>query len=366
MIFSSVRVCNYRSIADSGELPLGPITLLIGRNNTGKSSILRAIYLLQEGADFKPRDQRIGGGDLRISFKYDNLPLQVKRPAGRAEDVPENTLVCRTAGGALEFLARDESEDLYVLSPSPAQAPNNLIYPVLSGRMRQGGSEQVHRDNVLAVWPHDGNIVSRVASLATAQFSDALQFRQLCRDVLGFEINVIPGEHGQYLGIQVDRYAGIDLNSMGTGVAGVLNLIVSLCGAHGKLFIIEEPENDLHPQALKALLDAILAASKSNQFVISTHSSIVLTRLGSSSGAVVLRTSADGELPPTTTYELVSTPERRVEVLQELGYELADLDLSEGWIIFEESSAERVVRDFLIPWFAPGLRRVRTVAASVS
>ncbi|MEU3241101.1 AAA family ATPase [Streptomyces anthocyanicus] len=232
--------------------------------------------------------------------------------------------------------------------------------------MRQGGSEQVHRDNVLAVWPHDGNIVSRVASLATAQFSDALQFRQLCRDVLGFEINVIPGEHGQYLGIQVDRYAGIDLNSMGTGVAGVLNLIVSLCGAHGKLFIIEEPENDLHPQALKALLDAILAASKSNQFVISTHSSIVLTRLGSSSGAVVLRTSADGELPPTTTYELVSTPERRVEVLQELGYELADLDLSEGWIIFEESSAERVVRDFLIPWFAPGLRRVRTVAASVS
>jgi hypothetical protein len=53
----------------------------------------------------------------------------------------------------------------------------------------------------------------------------------------------------------------------------------------------------------------------------------------------------------------------RLAVLSDLGYELADFDLWEGWMILEESSAERVVRDVLVPLFTPRLSQVRTVAA---
>ncbi len=50
-------------------------------------------------------------------------------------------------------------------------------------------------------------------------------------------------------------------------------------------------------------------------------------------------------------------------MLRQLGYELYDFDLWEGWLILEESSAEVIIRDYLIPWFAPKLSRVRTIAA---
>src|SRR5436190_24170739 len=40
------------------------------------------------------------------------------------------------------------------------------------------------------------------------------------------------------------------------------------------------------------------------------------------------------------------------------------ISLTKTWLFFEESSAERIVRDFLIPWFTPKLRgRIKTVAA---
>jgi predicted ATP-dependent endonuclease of OLD family len=141
-------------------------------------------------------------------------------------------------------------------------------------------------------------------------------------------------------------------------------LLVSLCDARGKLFLIEEPENDLHPQALKTLLDTIVTASADNQFLITTHSSVVLTKLGAVPETVVLKTSSDNLRLPTSTYSTISSTEERLEVLRWLGYDLADFYLYTGWIIFEESSAERLVREWLIPWFAPSLRKLHTVGAN--
>jgi hypothetical protein len=54
----------------------------------------------------------------------------------------------------------------------------------------------------------------------------------------------------------------------------------------------------------------------------------------------------------------------RAAVLRDLGYEPHDFGMADGWILFEESSAERLVRDFLIPWFTPRLATFVTVAAN--
>jgi hypothetical protein len=64
-----------------------------------------------------------------------------------------------------------------------------------------------------------------------------------------------------------------------------------------------------------------------------------------------------------TVQEVERTPTARLAVLRDLGYDLSDFDLWDGWLILEESSAERIVRDYLIPWFAPRLSRVRPMAA---
>jgi len=53
-----------------------------------------------------------------------------------------------------------------------------------------------------------------------------------------------------------------------------------------------------------------------------------------------------------------------VEALEELGYELADYDLWNAWLILEESTAESIINDILIPKFTPGLKsKLGTIAA---
>ena len=43
---TKIQIKNYRSIKDSGEIPITKLFALIGRNNTGKSSFLKAIQVL--------------------------------------------------------------------------------------------------------------------------------------------------------------------------------------------------------------------------------------------------------------------------------------------------------------------------------
>ncbi|MBD2055425.1 ATP-binding protein [Oculatella sp. FACHB-28] len=152
---------------------------------------------------------------------------------------------------------------------------------------------------------------------------------------------------------------------MGDGVPNIVYLLTSLATSKNKLFLVEEPENDLHPKALKALLDLIIISSSFNQFVISTHSNIVVSYLCNTPESQLLRiTSVPGKLPTESIVEKVaSTLEARISVLQELGYSFSDFALWDGWLILEESSAERIIRDYLVPWFVPRLARVRTLAA---
>jgi predicted ATPase len=48
---TSLRVRNFKSFADSGDIPLAPLTVVFGRNNTGKSSILQSLLLLRQTLD---------------------------------------------------------------------------------------------------------------------------------------------------------------------------------------------------------------------------------------------------------------------------------------------------------------------------
>lgn len=67
---------------------------------------------------------------------------------------------------------------------------------------------------------------------------------------------------------------------------------------------------------------------------------------------------------PSRVEEVERTPSAHMGLLRELGYEFTDFELYEAWLFLEESSAERVIRDILIPFFAPELRgRLRTYSA---
>ena len=47
MRLSTARITNYRCIDDSGEFSIGPVTCLVGKNESGKTAILLALERLK-------------------------------------------------------------------------------------------------------------------------------------------------------------------------------------------------------------------------------------------------------------------------------------------------------------------------------
>ena len=251
---------------------------------------------------------------------------------------------------------------------TPTTEPDNFIYPYLSKRKVTNYNQTVNVGLEREVADTLANLVAKIDRLANRYDPNHEEFEQACRAILGFPITAFQSQNGKQAGIIVDSYNRIPLEAMGEGVPNLLGLIVNLCMAKNKLFLIEELENDVHPLALKSLLELIAKKAVYNQFVISTHSHIVTTYLGAVPESKVFETTlstySDQDRLPTSTCKEAATPEERRAALQVLGYELNDYGIAKAWLFFEESSAEKITRDFLIPWFAPRLRgRVGTVAA---
>jgi predicted ATP-dependent endonuclease of OLD family len=62
MHVTSIRLKNFRSFKDSSQLELSAMNVLIGANNSGKSTILKALYCLQDGNTVVHQDIRLGIG----------------------------------------------------------------------------------------------------------------------------------------------------------------------------------------------------------------------------------------------------------------------------------------------------------------
>jgi len=383
MKLSSVRITNFKSFADTGDVQLGQMNILVGPNNHGKSVFIRAVHTMQQGAIFNVGDIRLGEqqasvhlgltgeslADIQRHYPHAGTPslgmtFNFSRQLA-SNNRPTYNRSIQLDPGSQSTQAGQRSN--WSPQPLPPREPDNFIYTYLSKRKVAGFERTVNLDNTRAVQGSLMFLVAKVARLANPDYVHAPEYEALCKAVLGFRISVHAAEdgNGQQAGIPVGSFGYIPIESMGEGVSSQLGLIADLCMADGHLFLIEEPENDIHPEGLKTLLNVIVEKSKTNQFIVSTHSNIVTRYLGAAPDSKIFEfesTYKPNEIPTSTIREVERTPEARIAVLRRLGYELSDFELWDGWLVLEESSAEIVIR-YLIPWFAPGLARVRTVAA---
>lgn len=365
-----LRLKNFRSFEDSGPIPLGSMNVLVGANNAGKSSVLRGLYLMQDGAGFPWADVRIGSNHASIQTSVSDTQYQDPYRAlkdGRGRIVITMISNPDRRGGSFDITTYPHDSDAGQTSGViVAVDPGHFIVPYLSKRKTAAYSEDVRHQFAMMVSPNMGNLAAKLSRVTSRSFPGGELYEEACKKILGFVVTAVPSEGGQRPGIYLPNREIVPIDQMGEGVPNIVALLVDLTLSSGKLFLIEEPENDLHPEALKALLDLIVESSQKNQFVVSTHSNIVVRHLGAVTNSKVYHVKAEkGQLPTTAQIEEVpSTPQARLDVLRQLGYSFTDFDLWSGWLIVEESSAERIIRDYLIPWFAPKLSRVRTLAAN--
>jgi predicted ATPase len=347
---------------------LDRINVLIGANNAGKSSILKALHLIQEGHLTTLADVRAGSNAAIVEVKLveaTNIP-KWSVASDPAECIIQATIVTEDRrSGSFDYTLRVNNSSTNGNFQLSNVEPNHFVVPYLSRRKTGGYVEDVREQYAMTMSLDMTNLAAKLSRVSNPQFPTYEQYARSCKEILGFVVTSTPSQSGQRAGIYLPSQETIPIDQMGDGVPNIVQLLVNLATSKGKIFLMEEPENDLHPHALKALLDLILESAKHNQFVISTHSNIVVSHLCSEPGSRLHRVSSTrGELPTTASINVVGpTPVERLETLTELGYAFSDLGLWDGWLILEESSAEWIIRKYLIPYFVPSMSRVRTVAA---
>src|SRR5579859_1443559 len=388
------------------------INLIVGANNSGKSTILRALLKLQQRLPGLTKEDvrksyntgqtcidlfEISGKD-KTMFPLRNSPdpsiqtneivllnLWDNSQIGKSEEqVLINQNAVQVSATETEIKIDKIVNDVYGTIKyfynfsgfSSMEDEGNFIYPFLTKRKQLIHAIPTTREASFGIVEGLQYLPIRVQHLTNPTNPFFPEYQKHCLDILGFCPGIGPSDemNGNKVAFLALRKEPIYLESMGEGTANILGLLTILLAEENKLFVIEELENDIHPEALKKLLDLIIAKSKTNQFVISTHSNIVVKYLAGLQETKIFftevsiqQTGEDGhiKLPTSSIEQIENTPKERLRILEKLGYDVFDFDFFKSYILFEESSAEAIVKEFLIPEFAPSLRyKVRTIAAS--
>jgi predicted ATPase len=82
------------------------------------------------------------------------------------------------------------------------------------------------------------------------------------------------------------------------GTLQTIALLTAIFDPRAKIVVIEEPENSVHPWALRNLVAAVREASKSKQIILTTHSPILVDQLRPEELWVVQRPGAETRIDP--------------------------------------------------------------------
>ncbi|MDB5575874.1 MAG: hypothetical protein JWR80_1050 [Bradyrhizobium sp.] len=365
MKIKALRLVGIRAFEDTGVVQLSETcNIFVGENNAGKSTILKCALSFQ-GFTF-------GAEDIRPHVTSSYYAIVISGQYMSA-DVPfaqhrsgSDRFVYKPLLGPHPSFPEYSMSNLDQFGAVPATRPRNFIVPFLAKRKAVTFEQNVSLGSQIAVTGTFSNLYSRIDLLATVGHPNHDDFQRAIREIVGVPITTRAAPHGKEAGFYFDASAFVSLERMGDGVSEMVALIVELCLEKGKVFVLEEPETNLHPRGLRALLSLVRASMKNNQFLIATHSNVVIRDLAFDEQTKIFRIakSGAGVTDPSEVAEVARDPVSHASLLRELGYEFADMGLHEAWVFLEESSAEYAIQDFLIPTFVPELAgRIRTFAA---
>jgi len=303
MRFGLIEINNFRGIKQARLDNLADINIFIGKNSTGKSAILEAIYLVSSNFTydwvFYPAFVRIiekRGWTLErfediceeLKFKYERSPIiKVDKRAFRIE-VLEDTHsdwfenISRTKPSFVKrkkcvtFDTFENTTNEWYCSQVVWVAENKLDAYVLHGKeFKDEFEKEVFRKTILV----DESFLRDLKQTAKI-------FEKLV-DIRGYKIksDLLRGlrrKYPQIMDLDVKQNVlrlifedfSITLPSVADGIKSCLVASMVTCILDNGVLCFEEPENHLHPSLQKLYASYIVSSAKNlkNQIFISTHS----------------------------------------------------------------------------------------------
>lgn len=381
----SLKAFRYRSLREE-SIRLTDLNLFIGTNASGKSTILDALRFLHEGV--QERDFRLPvssrGGILHLAWKGEEA-RRIKLTVVLEEDHREfewsvglnkdgyafsvqedlyelpSTHLLKSDNGRGWWLGKKEDGDGKMERVSLAQAPTacalaaaaaNESFPAraVSEYIGQWGFFDPNSFVLRRGWSGfdpsrfdyvGRNLAERLYSIRESSSETFDQIVSATQSVLGLPTAIEPRRSRTHEDEDQDvedrvyfvqREPGLKypVHQVGasSGTLRMLALMTALFGETGsKLIGIEEPENHVHPAALKAFAEYLLKARHRVQILVTTHSPLLLDFLNEPGAVCVVRHSdLEG-----TRVSRENNPEAVHQALEASGFGLGEFYETKGF-----------------------------------
>lgn len=329
----SLRFPNYRNLQIDTELPFDfPITILLGRNGTNKSSILHALYGSPSGqtiADFwfeteldaipSERDGRKQSVVHRYRDDTGEIAECIKARAPRGpkdpdywEAVKHSQIYGFSISGTrispiklkvihLDFRGELPAFDKYFYFPDPRHLEERIRSAKKRGVLRREYRKQDY------LRQRSKPLKKEIERSGIPLIGDELEVLKyiLERDYISGKVlkhSLFHGHEGWTILFQTSHFDGYSDAFAGSGESAAALLVHNILQAPEKsLILLDEPETSLHPRAQQRMLEFIAhqAVRKSLQIVIATHS-IYLAKKLPQNAIRVLVLEADGTVTVRT------------------------------------------------------------------
>jgi ABC-type uncharacterized transport system ATPase subunit len=298
-----VRVESYRCVR-SVDLHLTPLHALIGPNDSGKSSLLRAIregrytFLWTSDGVVLNTDPQ-GEGHGRAAY-----------PAKTGGQLNDGDMR-RASYAMLPALLRLDPDDLR--APAPLFAKDKPLW----FRNERGQGLPALYDALLS---RDIPAFLAIAKRFTELFPTVKALRM-----------INPDQSHKTLGLNLTDGTEVGPEAMSEGMLYWLAFAVieylNPLGMIQGMVLVEEPENGLHPSRIAEVMRILREVSKRTQVVMATHSPLIINELRPEEVTIVTRTPEAGTICTPMTATKNFAERSKVYALGELWLSYADGDL---------------------------------------
>lgn len=306
-MLEKIRLTHYRGFEDTGDIHIAPVTLLLGKNNSGKSSLLKALSLIHDGLAYGNKSRLslrsetgvISGSsladlfhrrqftDLGFYLDFTRLKYEIHLIGNNGKVIPSAYRIAgadihpeKTAQGAdihkemaglypttheadIPGLADLVRFNLLHIGPLRIAAPAIIAGNEASARDFVGYSGEHTYSILLGSYLSDGTLLQSVSEWFTDNLGITIGFEPI--DAQGTNFRPYAERDGMRISIA----------DSGLGIAQVLPVITQTF-IHGEdtIICIEQPALHLHPDAHAAVSRRIAHSAKETdmRYIIESHS----------------------------------------------------------------------------------------------
>ena len=354
------------------------ITLLIGKNNTGKSSVLDAIEYFIDEKKLKADNPQIlnltGAFSINVNHikqgvqnreihiaqdVFNNIKLMYKKPyypLGKIEKVVVNDS---------ELLDKDrffDSYNLYGDGIDKIYEYNLSTYRILRINAERNilPEKETRVDGNKMTVAYDG---SGATNLLRAFINDSKKEEKIVQEKLLTELNTIMYPDAIYESIKIQKNIDDDtweiylteqggeripLSKSGSGLKTIMLVLINILILSKEglfrtkriIYLFEELENNIHPALQRRLINYLYNAinGTENRLVLTTHSAVAINAVyGKKGNGIyhVLKNNQESELRQVLSYE------KQAEILDDIDVRASDI-LQANCVIWVEGPSDRV------------------------